>query len=82
KSSSDISSNGEDYIFPKLNSENRAELEAQLILSADSMRKKFASLFVDVVNSFENQGIKPRKLATAVLALTEYDDPAIGKPLL
>ena len=82
KSSSDISSNGEDYTFPKLNSEDKAELEAQLILSADSMRKKFASLLLSVVNSFQSQGIDPRKLATAVLALTEYEDPVIGKPLL
>ena len=37
---------------------------------------------MNVVNSFQSQGIDPRKLATAILALTEYDDPAIGKPLL
>ena len=82
KSSSDISSNGEDHTFPELNSQDKAELEAQLILSADSMRKKFASLLVNVVNSFKRQGINPRELATTVLAFTEYDDPAIGKPLL
>ena len=82
KSSSDISSNGEEHTFPELNSQDKAELEAQLILSADSMRKKFASLLVNVVNSLKRQGINPRELATTVLALTEYDDPAIGKPLL
>ena len=82
RSSSEISSNGEDHIFPKLNSEDKAELEAQLIMSADSMRKKFASLLVSVVYSFQNQDIDPRKIVTAILALTEYDDPAIGKPLL
>ena len=82
KSSDDVSSNGKDYIFPKLNSEDKAELEAQLILSADSMRKKFASLLVNVINSFQHQGVDPRRLASTVLALVEYDDPAIGKPLL
>ena len=82
KSSSDISSNGEDHTFPKLNSQDKAELEAQLILSADSMRKKFASLLVDVINSFKDRHTDPRELASAVLALTEYEDPAIGKPLL
>ena len=82
KLSSDISSNGKDHTFPKLNSQDKAELEAQLILSADRMRKKFASLLVNVVNSLKSQGINPRELATTVLALTEYDDPAIGKPLL
>ena len=82
KSSSDISSNGEDHTFSKLTSEDKAELEAQLILSADSMRKKFASLLVNVINSFKRQGIDPRELASSVLALTEYEDPAIGKPLL
>ena len=76
KSDHDI---GEDNPIPKLNSE---ELEAQLILSANSMRKKFASLLLKVVTSFKRQGIDPRELATAILALTEYDDPAIGKPLL
>ena len=81
-SSSDISSNGEEHTFPELNSQDRAELEAQLILSADSMRKKFASLLVNVVTSLKRQGINPRELATTVLALTEYDDTAIGKPLL
>ena len=82
KSSGEISSNGEDHIFPKLDLEDKAELEAQLILSADSMRKKFASLLVNVINSFKHQGIDPRELASAVLALTEYEDSAIGKPLL
>ena len=81
-SSSDISSNGEEHTFPELNSQDKAELEAQLILNADSMRKKFASLLVNVVTSLKRQGINPRELATTVLALTEYDDPAIGKPLL
>ena len=81
-SSSDISSNGEEHTFPELNSQDKAELEAQLILNADSMRKKFASLLVNVINSFKRQGIDPRELASAVLALTEYDDPAVGKPLL
>ena len=82
KSSSDISTNGEDHTFSKLTSENKAELEAQLILSADSMRKKFASLLVNVINSFQHQGINPRRLASTILALTEHNDPAIGKPLL
>ena len=82
KSSSDVSSNSEDHTFSKLTLEDKAELEAQLILSADSMRKKFASLLLSVVTSFQSQGIDPRKLATAILALTEYDDPIIGKPLL
>ena len=82
KSSSDVSSNSEDHTFSKLTSEDKVELEAQLILSADSMRKKFASLLVNVINSFQHQGIDPRRLASTVFALTEYDDPIIGKPLL
>ena len=82
KSISEYSSNGEEHTFSKLNSEDKAELEAQLIISADSMRKKFASLLLSVINSFQHQGIDPRKLATAILVLTEYDDPAVGKPLL
>ena len=79
---SDVSYFGEDYTFPKLSSEDKADLEAQLILDADSMRKKFASLLVSVVSSFKHQGIKPRLLASTILALTEYDDYSIGKPLL
>ena len=82
KSSSDISSNGEDHTFPELSTQDKAELEAQLILSADSMRKRFASLLLSVVHSFKHQNIDPRELATGILALTEHDDPAIGKPLL
>ena len=82
KPSSDVSSNGVDHTFPKLNIEDKVELEAQLILSADSMRKKFASLLVNVINSFKCQGINPRELASSVLALTEYEDRAIGNPLL
>ena len=46
------------------------------------MRKKFASLLLSAVTSFKRQNIDPRELATGILALTEYDDPAIGKPLL
>ena len=80
QSSSDI--DDEDYTFPKLNSEDIAELEAQLIFRADSMRKKFATLLWSTVNSFKRQGIGPRELAIAILALTEYEDPAVGKPLL
>ena len=82
KSISEYSSNSEEHTFSKLNSEDKAELEAQLIISADSMRKKFASLLLSVINSFKHQGIDPRELATAILVLTEYDDPAVGKPLL
>ena len=82
KSISEYSANGEEYTFSKLNSEDKTELEAQLIISADSMRKKFASLLLSVINSFKHQGIDPRELATAILVLTEYGDPAIGKPLL
>ena len=82
KSSSDISSNGEEHTFPELTSQDKAELEAQLILSADSMRKRFASLLLSVVHSFKHRNIDPRELATGILALTEHDDPAIGKPLL
>ena len=39
KSSGEISSDGEDCAFHKLNSKDQAEFEAQLILSADNMRK-------------------------------------------
>ena len=35
---SDSSSNGDNHMFPEFNSGHKAELEAQLILSADRMR--------------------------------------------
>ena len=79
---SNSSSNGENHTFSKLNSEDEAELQAQLILSADSMRKKFAALLLSVIKSFKQENVEPRLLTSAVLVLTEYDDPAIGKPLL
>ena len=82
KSSSDSSSNGDYHAFSQLNSEDKAELEAHLILSADSMRKKFAALLVNVIKSFKEQNVEPTLLISAVLALTEHNDPAIGKPLL
>ena len=82
KLSSDSSSNGDYHTFSKLNSEDEAELQAQLILSADSMRKKFAALLLSIIKSFKQENVEPRLLISAVLVLTEYDDPAIGKPLL
>ena len=82
KSSNDSSSNGDYHTFSQLNSEDKAELEAHLILSADSMRKKFAALLVNVIKSFKEQNVEPTLLISAVLALTEHNDPAIGKPLL
>ena len=82
KLSSDSSSNGDYHTFSKLNSEDEAELQAQLILSADSMRKKFAALLLSIIKSFKQENVEPRLLTSAVLVLTEYDDPAIGKPLL
>ena len=82
KSSSDSSSNSDYRTFSQLNAEDKAELQAQLILSADGMRKKFAALLVSVIKSFKEQNVEHTLLISAVLALTEYDDPAIGKPLL
>ena len=82
KSISEYSSNGEEHTFSKLNSEDKAELQAQLILSADSMRKKFAALLLSIIKSFKQQNVEPQLLTSAVLVLTEYDDPAVGKPLL
>ena len=46
------------------------------------MRKRFAALLLSVIISFKQQDIEPRLLSSAVLALTEYDEPGIGKPLL
>ena len=37
---------------------------------------------MSAVSLFKHQNIDPQKLATGIFALTEYDDPAIGKPLL
>ena len=66
----------------ELNPDDRLDREAQLRSSADSMKKKFASLLVDVMDSFKDRGIGPQDITSCILALTEYDDPAIGKPLL
>ena len=66
----------------ELNPDDRLDREAQLRSSADSMKKKFASLLLSVIISFKSQGIDPQDLASGILALTEYEDPAIGKPLL
>ena len=44
------------------------------------MRKKFAALLVNVIKSCKEQNVEPTLLTFAVLALTEYDDPVIGKP--
>ena len=66
----------------ELDPDDRLDREAQLRSSADSMKKKFASLFVDVMDSFKDRGIGPQDITSYILALTEYDDPAIGKPLL
>ena len=81
-SSSEQSSSSEDGVFPTLNSEDEAELEAQLITSAESMKIKFAALLWNIIDSFKSQGIDPQSLVAGVLALTEYEDPSIGKPLL
>ena len=79
---SEHSSSSEEYTFPTLNSDDKAELEAQLIISAESMKKKFAALLWNTVESFKQKGINPRSLITGVLAVTEYEDPSVGKPLL
>ena len=72
KSSSDISSNDEDYTFPEMNSQDKAELEAQLILNADSMRKKFASLLLSVITSFQSQDIdRATKISLCYSCLTD-----------
>ena len=81
-SSSERSSSSEDGVFPTLSSEDEAELEAQLITSAESMKIKFAALLWNIIDSFKSQGIDPQSLVAGVLALTEYEDPSIGKPLL
>jgi hypothetical protein len=62
--------------------EDRIDLKARLSNSADSMKKKFASLLVDVIISFKDRDIDPQDISSCILALTEHDDPAIGKPLL
>ena len=72
----------EKYTFPTLNPDDVAELEAQLTTNAESMKRKFAGLVWDTVESFKHQGISPRSLITGVLYLTEGQDPSIGRPLL
>ena len=79
---SEHSPSSEDYTFPTLNPDDALELEAQLITSAESMKKKFAALVWNTVESFKHQGISPRSLITGVLYLTEGEDPSVGKPLL
>ena len=81
-SSNEQSSSSEDNAFPILSSEDEAELEAQLIMSAESMKKKFAALLWNIIYSFNSQDIDPQSLVTGVLALTEYEDSSVGKPLL
>ena len=81
-SSSEQSSSSEDNDFTTLNSEDEAELEAQLIMNAESMKKKFAALLWDISDSFKSQGIDVQSLVTGILALTEYEDSSVGKPLL
>ena len=81
-SGSEYSSSSEEYTFPTLNPDDVAELEAQLITNAESMKKKFAVLLWNTTESFKDQGISPRRLVNGVLALTEYENPSIGKPLL
>ena len=66
----------------ELNPDDRRNREAQLRSSADNMKIKFASLLMDVIISFKRQGIDPDDITSCILAITEYDDPAIGKPLL
>jgi hypothetical protein len=66
----------------ELNPEDGIDLEARLRSSAQSMRKKFASLFLKLVISFKQQGTLPRDLATGILALTQHSDPDSSKPLL
>ena len=81
-SGSEHSSSSEEYTFPTLNPDDVAELEAQLITNAESMKKKFAVLLWNTTESFKDQGISPRTLINGVLALTEYENPSVGKPLL
>ena len=76
------SSSSEEYTIRTLNPGEEAELEAELVTSAERMKKKFAELLWDTVDSFKCQGIDQRSLITGVLAITEYEDPDIGKPLL
>ena len=82
KPHSEHSPSSEEYTFPTLNPDDALELEAQLITSAESMKKKFAALLWKTIESFKCQGISPRTLINGVLAVTEYEDPSIGKPLL
>ena len=79
---SEHSPSSEEYTFPTLNPDDALELEAQLITSAESMKKKFAALVWNTVESFKRQGISPTSLITGVLYLTEGEDPSVGKPLL
>ena len=65
----------------ELNPDDRLDLEAQLRLSVDSMKRKFASLLVDIIISFKCQGIDPDDIISCILEVTEHD-PAISKPLL
>ena len=76
------STSSEEYTFPTLNPDDALELEAQLITSAESMKKKFAALLWKTIESFKDQRINPRTLINGVFAITEYEDPYIGKPLL
>ena len=82
KPHSEHSPSSEEYTFPTLNPDDALELEAQLIMSAESMKKKFAALLWKTIESFKCQGISPQTLINGVLAVTEYEDPSIGKPLL
>ena len=77
-----VSPSSKEYTFPTLNPDDAAELEAQLITSAENMKKKFAALLWKTIESFKHQVISPQTLINGVLAVTEYEDPLVGKPLL
>ena len=59
RSSSGDSPSSNEYTFPNLTSDDEAELEAQLITSTESMKKKFAALLWKTIESFKYQGISP-----------------------
>ena len=53
KFNDEILSNGNDYKFPEINSEDKAELETQLIVSAEDMRNRFTTLLPSVIRSLD-----------------------------
>ena len=68
-----------------LDPDDKIDLEARLITDAETIGQEFALLCWKARDSFEQRGITPQTLASALLDLTVYKDPSASScfiPLL